>query len=327
MRQKFTGYQKDEESGLDFAEARMYENRHGRFTAIDPLLASGKSANPQSFNRYVYVMNNPLIYTDPEGLQAGKWYERKDGTGDFIYHYYWNPPLGKDYQEITRRNRAGELISDPTNRTHVQRFNPKGPYPDSHGVDRVAAWLTYSDYDFKGSDVITSDWYEDTFIEHPADGYVQGSKFVGEELILSLWPIGRAGAVGKGAVEATTKAETETFFRTMTKESAEALMSTGKMPAGTETFVDTEQVVAEKFAGVTMKIETRAGTTQQLMQMGVRNEAASHPFKSMPRVGKGWIERNAFFKLENGKLNIGLGRGRALDTFNCNIITCSQVSK
>ena len=70
VRQKFTGYQKDEETQLDFAEARMYENRHARFTAVDPLLASGKSADPQTFNRYVYVMNNPLIYTDPTGLQT-----------------------------------------------------------------------------------------------------------------------------------------------------------------------------------------------------------------------------------------------------------------
>lgn len=43
VRQKFTGYQKDEETQLDFAEARMYQNLHGRFTAVDPLLASGKS--------------------------------------------------------------------------------------------------------------------------------------------------------------------------------------------------------------------------------------------------------------------------------------------
>ena len=72
VRQKFTGYQNDAETGLDFAEARMYENRHGRFTAVDPLLASGKSADPQTFNRYVYVMNNPLVLTDPDGLQAGR---------------------------------------------------------------------------------------------------------------------------------------------------------------------------------------------------------------------------------------------------------------
>ncbi|MFN0140400.1 MAG: RHS repeat domain-containing protein [Pyrinomonadaceae bacterium] len=72
LRQKFTGYQKDEETQLDFAEARMYQNKHGRFTAIDPLLASGRSANPQTFNRYAYVMNNPLAYTDPTGLQVAR---------------------------------------------------------------------------------------------------------------------------------------------------------------------------------------------------------------------------------------------------------------
>ncbi|MEZ5306403.1 MAG: RHS repeat-associated core domain-containing protein [Pyrinomonadaceae bacterium] len=68
IRQKFTGYQKDEETGLDFAEARMYENRHGRFTAVDPLLASGFSRNPQTNNRYSYVSNRPFAFRDPTGL-------------------------------------------------------------------------------------------------------------------------------------------------------------------------------------------------------------------------------------------------------------------
>ncbi|MGB7202045.1 MAG: RHS repeat-associated core domain-containing protein [Pyrinomonadaceae bacterium] len=68
IRQKFTGYQKDTETNLDFAEARMYENRFGRFTAVDPLTASGKSANPQTFNRFIYVRNNPLVLVDPSGL-------------------------------------------------------------------------------------------------------------------------------------------------------------------------------------------------------------------------------------------------------------------
>ncbi len=72
VRQKFTGYQKDDETGLDFAEARMYENRHGRFTAVDPLLASGNSAYPQSFNRYLYVQNNPITGTDPTGMCGGQ---------------------------------------------------------------------------------------------------------------------------------------------------------------------------------------------------------------------------------------------------------------
>jgi RHS repeat-associated protein len=80
VRQKFTGYQKDAETQLDFAEARMYNNSHGRFTAVDPLLASGNSSNPQTFNRYVYVGNNPVVITDPTGL-FGDYYTR---SGTYI---------------------------------------------------------------------------------------------------------------------------------------------------------------------------------------------------------------------------------------------------
>ena len=67
IRQKFTGYQKDKETNLDFAEARYYNNQFGRFTAVDPLLASGKVANPQTYNRYVYALNNPLRFVDRDG--------------------------------------------------------------------------------------------------------------------------------------------------------------------------------------------------------------------------------------------------------------------
>lgn len=45
----------------------MYSNQLGRFTAVDPLLASGKSANPQTFNRYLYISNSPVLTTDPSG--------------------------------------------------------------------------------------------------------------------------------------------------------------------------------------------------------------------------------------------------------------------
>ncbi len=67
VRQKFTAYQHDNETGLDFAQARYYANIQGRFTSSDPLLTSGKPGIPQSWNRFTYVLNNPLKFIDPSG--------------------------------------------------------------------------------------------------------------------------------------------------------------------------------------------------------------------------------------------------------------------
>jgi RHS repeat-associated protein len=69
-RQDYTGYEKDSESGLEFAQARYYNTTHGRFTSVDPLMASANPANPQTFNRYSYVMNQPTHMVDPSGLEA-----------------------------------------------------------------------------------------------------------------------------------------------------------------------------------------------------------------------------------------------------------------
>jgi len=52
---------------LDFAQARYYSNQHGRFTTVDPLMASAVVTVTQSWNRYTYALNNPLKYVDPTG--------------------------------------------------------------------------------------------------------------------------------------------------------------------------------------------------------------------------------------------------------------------
>jgi RHS repeat-associated protein len=72
IRKQFTGYERDNESELDFAENRYYNPGHGRFTTTDPLLESGRLENPQTWNRYVYVLNDPINYVDPDGLYECK---------------------------------------------------------------------------------------------------------------------------------------------------------------------------------------------------------------------------------------------------------------
>ncbi len=62
---KFTTYERDAESTNDYAMARSYVNRFGRFLMTDPL--SGDTANPQSLNRYAYVIDDPTNLSDPSG--------------------------------------------------------------------------------------------------------------------------------------------------------------------------------------------------------------------------------------------------------------------
>ena len=70
VRQGYTGYENDEESKLDYAQARYYNSAHGRFTSVDPLTASASIKDPQTFNRYSYALNSPYKFTDPLGLLA-----------------------------------------------------------------------------------------------------------------------------------------------------------------------------------------------------------------------------------------------------------------
>jgi RHS repeat-associated protein len=70
IRQRFTCQERDLETGLDFFEARYFSSLQGRFTSFDPLQASATPSNPQSWNRYSYVLGNPLRFVDPTGMLA-----------------------------------------------------------------------------------------------------------------------------------------------------------------------------------------------------------------------------------------------------------------
>jgi RHS repeat-associated protein len=67
-RQRFTSKERDSESKLDFFGARYYASHHGRFTSVDPAMGSAVLSLPQSWNRYAYVLNNPLNIIDPDGM-------------------------------------------------------------------------------------------------------------------------------------------------------------------------------------------------------------------------------------------------------------------
>lgn len=84
VRKQFTGYERDNETDLDFAKNRYHKPHVGRFTSPDPYkivaeikfektqegaerMLKAYIAQPQKWNQYSYTINNPLRYTDPTG--------------------------------------------------------------------------------------------------------------------------------------------------------------------------------------------------------------------------------------------------------------------
>lgn len=77
IRQQFSGHERDDETGLDYMQARFYMSAQGRFTSCDPITLSKKHVvNPQRWNLYIYVNNNPLALVDPDGRDP----QGKDGS-------------------------------------------------------------------------------------------------------------------------------------------------------------------------------------------------------------------------------------------------------
>jgi RHS repeat-associated protein len=80
-RYKFAETFRDSDSGLDYALNRYYASSIGRFLSVDPYGRSAVATNPQSWNRYAYVLGDPINGTDPTGLvtfevaPAGCWWE------------------------------------------------------------------------------------------------------------------------------------------------------------------------------------------------------------------------------------------------------------
>lgn len=73
-RQSYTGHEAADAVGLIHMGGRMYDPLSGRFLQPDPIVQD--PSNPQNFNRYTYVFNNPLAWTDPTGY----WGAREQGA-------------------------------------------------------------------------------------------------------------------------------------------------------------------------------------------------------------------------------------------------------
>ncbi len=101
---QFTTYERDAESGNDYAQARSNVNRLARFSSLDPL--SGDISDPQSLNRYSYVRNMPVMAVDPTGM------------------WPCGSPVASKLPEGSEDKGAGHFLPDPNSEMELE---PQGP--------------------------------------------------------------------------------------------------------------------------------------------------------------------------------------------------------
>jgi len=151
---RFTGKERDGETGLDYFGARYFASAQGRFTSPDKPFADQHPDVPQTWNLYAYARNNPLKFVDDTG-QASIEYQRRvavrmaweqeralvqrtgQGTRDWsaaeleILKNGGTPP-GYQEHHINSVNGSPELAGDPNN---IQFATPEEHFQDLHGGD------------------------------------------------------------------------------------------------------------------------------------------------------------------------------------------------
>lgn len=131
----FTSYPRDNETGNDYANARYFLNRFGRFMTTDPADTVAQDAtNPQSWDLYTYAANNPVNAADPTGLDCV--YLTDDGNGvESIDHNsntnecssnggYWQEGEDSGYTVVQNDNGDTAVIPIPTTTVTVTASEP-----------------------------------------------------------------------------------------------------------------------------------------------------------------------------------------------------------
>ncbi len=104
--------ERDAESGLDHTLNRKYSSNLGRWLSPDP--KAGNITNPQSLNRYAYVLNNPTNGIDPLGLFCVPGYCPDDADYSFFLEVLYSllvveAPVNPDLREIHDRDKPDKV--------------------------------------------------------------------------------------------------------------------------------------------------------------------------------------------------------------------------
>ena len=119
-------------------------------------------------------------------------------------------------------------------------------------------------------------------------------------------------------------------YRTISSEHYEELSKTNRVLGTGKTTTSPTLDFSEKYEGYLVQFKVKRGTIKQLEKIGVAARNHREILRLYPSLGKDiapWSEEFARFKLERNQVNIALGKGRALELFNDNIIEFKLVRK
>ncbi len=119
---------------LDYMHARYYDANVGRFLSVDPTWESADLIRPQTWNRYSYVLNNPINFTDPDGKKwsdifSANWWTKKFNQ--------WFPPKQVAYDDV---NRKAVRNADWSDEQAERMANPEGAA--QRGLNTAGGTLT-----------------------------------------------------------------------------------------------------------------------------------------------------------------------------------------
>ena len=114
---RYTNHERDADSNAIYMQAREYLPAYGKFAEVDPAYDQTKD-DPESWNLYNYVTNNPVTHTDPDGREAKG---------------YGTDPHGKKFKEKFTDEEAKTLKNGGTVTKNGKTYRLRGAQGKSGG--------------------------------------------------------------------------------------------------------------------------------------------------------------------------------------------------
>jgi len=155
-RYRYSGQERDEESGLYYYGARYYISWLGRWVSIDPLQMDQKSEenegsplsieNPQNSKQFIFNENNPIKYTDengraPQKFNLGQFFRRVDFGARFLYNIYaaiFPSESIKPKDPLAEVKKREEHLTKPKRNPKRKWSGPSPPDPSEPNLQRVS---------------------------------------------------------------------------------------------------------------------------------------------------------------------------------------------